>query len=157
MRAVRMARQLRHRGNTVPDPWDCEPSPAIGVVFKDQRVLSSEYSCFTSRAVKDLITKGCRFSLATENCFLGTSFLLCKVALQLVPSWLWEQLLFSFVWSPCPQRCVHVADRRNVAFFPWCLWSIFQKPSNRVTEPPEVGRYCCCSSERQARLEKQGN
>lgn len=52
-RAVGMAEQLCKHGYTVPDPWDCEPSPMIGVLFKDQRVLSSEYSYFTSRAAKD--------------------------------------------------------------------------------------------------------
>lgn len=53
MHAVGMAEQLCKCGYTAPDPWDREPSPAVGVVFKDRRVLSSEYSYFTSRAVKE--------------------------------------------------------------------------------------------------------
>lgn len=53
MRAVGMAEQLCKCGYTVPDPWDRKLLPAVGVVFKDRRVLCSEYSYFTSRALKE--------------------------------------------------------------------------------------------------------
>lgn len=51
--AVGMVEQLYKCGYAVPDLWDCEPSPLVGVLFKDKRVLSSEYSYFTSRTVKE--------------------------------------------------------------------------------------------------------